>query len=129
MMEVQKPRGSLARLGGLIARLDQSSCSWAGQRQHEESQWEREGLGVVEHGVEEWKTRGETGTRGWPGILGVGWGEEPRGRRLAEPKRDRERERFKNARPVQDTTSCSQKARALLFFAFFMLVGFDCLMF
>lgn len=61
-MEVEEPQGSLARLDGLL--MNQPWWLWAGQQQYEESEWERRGIGVVEHGREEGNERRRTGTRG-----------------------------------------------------------------
>ena len=109
-----------SELGALVARSVSFGMGWFGVwgdgREHVEEEgkrepdWKREGIGVVDNGGETWKTRGRAGTRGSPGILVVGWGVEPLGRRLTKPRRERVREKFKIINCLTAGASCSNQA-------------------
>ena len=97
---MDEPRGSLVRVGALIARSASCGTRWFGILVDEEENGEEEGKRESEREKE------------WSGVGGVysifgGWGKEPDGRRLTRPRRERERDRFKITRHLPERASRS----------------------
>ena len=105
-------------LGVLMARSDPAGTRWFRVRD--------DGGG---HGKEDLWKRTWIGTdTGYMVSIFGGWGNEPGGRRLTKPMRERERERFKITRRLPERASRSQKARTsfniIAFIFSTLLVGF-----